>query len=126
MTSVAPARFRVVLTEDPATQELVERQEYWPETQWTPTSALGVFFCGDQTALSADGTVTFLDCHVLPGTTTVYPFGDWTSEHVGSVGRALTVDAHSSTGTQVLSVELEEVDGRLQFAVPEGTARVTS
>lgn len=126
MTSVAPARFRVVLTEDPATKELVERQEFWPETQWTPTSALGVFFKGDQTALSADGTVTFLDCHVLPGTSTVYPFGDWTSEHVGSVGRTLTVDAHGPSGTQVLSVVLEEVDGRLHFAVPAGTVRVCS
>lgn len=126
MTSVAPARFRVVLTPDPDTNELIERQEYWPTTDWTPTSTLGLYFRGDQTSLSADGTVTFLDCHVLPGTSTVYPFGDWTSEHVGAVGRTLTVDAHRPEGTHVLTVELEDVDGRLRFTVPSGTTRVCS
>lgn len=126
MTSVAPARFRVVLTEDPATQELVERQEYWPETQWTPTSALGVFFKGDQTALSADGTVTFLDCHVLPGTSTVYPFGDWTSDHIGAVAPTIQVDEHTEDGTRSVMVALVSSDGYYRFPVGAGVFRVTT
>jgi len=124
MTSVAPARFRVVLTQDPDTQELTERQEYWPETLWTPISALGVYLRGDQTVLSADGVITFLDCHVLLGSTHVFPFGEWTTDHVGVVAPTLEVEEHSPQGTVRRAVQLADEGGMYAFQVAPDTQRV--
>lgn len=127
MTSIAPTRFRVVLTQNPDTQALVERREYWPETQWMPTSALGVYVHGDQTVLAADGSVTFLDCHVLPSSTTVYPFGEWAAAQVDPViTTALTVEVHTREGSHVETVGLRLEGNVYCCSVPPGTVRVTS
>ena len=126
MTSVAPARFRVVLTEDPDTHELVERQEYWPETQWTPTATPGVYLRGDQTVLSQDGAITFLDCHVLPGSTQILPFGEWSTDHVGAVQTVFEVEEHSAQGTVRRTLHVMPVGGVYAFECTPGTQRVCS
>ena len=124
MTSVAPARFRVVLTEDPTTNELTEHRVFWPETLWTPTATPGVYLRGDQTVLSADGAITFLDCHVLPGGTHVLPFGEWTTDHVGVVAPTLDVEEHGPQGTVRRAVPLVSDGGVYVFEVAPTTQRV--
>lgn len=124
MASFAPTRYQVVLNLDPVTGEWNERYEYWSETQWTPLSTPGMFVRGDQTALSADGQIAFLDCHVLPGTTTVLPFGEWQMQTVGKVQPAITIEEHSPSGTTVRDVILDTKDDVYQFAVTAGTQRV--
>jgi hypothetical protein len=70
---------------------------FW-DTTWTPTSVRGVYHAGDQTALAADGRITFLDCHVLPHPTPrVYPFGDWPATTVDPVVPTLTIEEHPAT-----------------------------
>lgn len=106
------------------TQTLVERQVYWPETMWTPVTVPGVYVRGDQTVLSADGAITFLDVHVVPGSTRVFPFGEWSDAHVGAVQTSLAVEEHGPEGAVPRTVQLVLDGGMYGFDVTPGTERV--
>jgi hypothetical protein len=121
MASLAPTRFATQLADDGT-----ERLDYW-ETTWVPASVPGLAFQGDQTVLSADGVITFIDCHVLPGAHRVYPFGDWPASAVEPVSLRAVAEEHGPSGT-VLSthVLVPDEQNRLFFTVHEGTERVVS
>lgn len=121
MASLAPTRFATQLDAD-GSEHLV----YW-ETTWVPTSMPGMYVQGDQTVLSADGTVRFLDCHLLPGSRRVYPFGDWPEGSVAPVCAEVAVEEHGTGGAQGRVVTLgHDAEGRLYFEATEGTARVVT
>jgi len=125
MASVAPSRFRTDLTLDPTTNALIERRVYWSETQWIPASTPGMYIHGDQTILAGTGKVTFIDCHVLPGSIYVYPFGEWDAATVGETTRGLTIEEHHPERTALRTVALDVDDrGRYRFPVTYGTRRV--
>jgi hypothetical protein len=125
MASVAPSRFCTNLEFDPATSALIEKRVYWPETHWIPASVLGTYVTGDQTTVAATGAITFLDCHVLPGSAYVYPFGDWSVDTVGGVATTVEFEEHSADGTRsVIAVVAPNAQGVYYFPVTAGTRRV--
>ncbi len=120
MTSVAPSRFQTILHDDGT-----ESSMYWESTEWVPQSAPGLWVYGDQTVLSSKGAIVFIDCHVLPGSQVVYPFGEW--KLTDPILHSLVVDQHSAQGVHSGPVLLRETsDGLYIFSVVEGTYRVVS
>jgi hypothetical protein len=124
MTSVAPTRYHVALTFDEWRQEWVEHRQYWDETKWTPTSQRGIYFHGDQTALTAAGDITFLDCHIFPGAAVVFPFGEWGVDTVGTVHPVVEIEEHSTGGVNIRLATLVVRDGIYQLDITPGTRRV--